>query len=795
MNIIHRKFCYRENEHISPQKLDIRTKPGKVKSGSPKKPLTTSSPRALKTQQKISPRRKNRKKEENKRKRQCYSSSDSDSDISIKLDDDCDLSDDDDAKDLDMDEYIERLKRKEKAQQAEVSNENLSMQELNMQLDTLPIYIRSTGEEDIEIEIIDHFNSDSNANETKSVKQVAQAKVMPLPDLGFQNIDDETVPIENTNEHLDPSTAPTANLSKITINEDDIFKKPSYINHKHKAKTVHYEPQPSTSKETMEIIKKRNNINTNTQKCSREKATKNTDTPARVTRSRSKDITPENNTDIPAKVGRSRSKDISPESNANKPKAKPEYKSTSSKTLESANSNNTLNQEISERDKENTRSKNDEDDYIIHLPKDTPRNRKLQLSSTTPIHIGDVDMIEKYLPIHGRTKRILWNKQDPEVGKSFRGSSFTISVETINSVDSMTTVFHDPNDNFDYEVKNEIPNSNEITIRSVHDLNSTTGDTSNMKSNESTLTILPDLHSTPIDKHNSKSNENSNENTEKSLLNLNSAAVGKNNIKVNEETEIRTPDLNSTSIKIHNIKVNEETPMTLPDVNSTAAKNNIGGNEKTKTSLPGPISTTVEHHENINNKIGNEKTLINLTDLKSTTLNKHRKANENITISLPGLNSSIVDKRNRKAVKRKEFNLPNLKAIMSKPSKNMPPKNTEVPAKKLKTSNSSKQEINCGIINTPDGKKKRTRLASSDKSSDMPNLETMEDTVRVTRSSKGSPENKVTDNDILDKSVPTSLIPKLVKPEKRQQKQILRKSKFKKMGIVEIADLDTDRTE
>ncbi|XP_026332643.1 uncharacterized protein LOC113239756, partial [Hyposmocoma kahamanoa] len=236
-----------KNEPASPQKPDIRSKPGKVKSGSPKKPLTTNSPRKPKMQQKYSPKAKKQKKQKNVRKRKYYSSSDSDSDVTIKLDDG-DLTDDD-GNDLDLDEYIERLQRKEKAQKDEVSEEKvnkeelvtqeldtqkvdtqeLNMEELNMQLDTLPIYIRSAGDEDIEIEIIDeHVNSSSGENRTKRKKKVAQAKVMSLPDISFQNIDD-TVPTENISEQIGLSSAPLANVSKITKNDDAVFKKPSSV--------------------------------------------------------------------------------------------------------------------------------------------------------------------------------------------------------------------------------------------------------------------------------------------------------------------------------------------------------------------------------------------------------------------------------------------------------------------------------------------------------------------------------------------------------------------------------------
>lgn len=809
-------IVHRQNEPTGLQKPDIRSTPGKVKSGSPKKPLMTSSPRVPKTQQKVSPRRKNITKEKSTQKRKYYSSSDSESDISIKLDDDdCDLSDDD-GRDLDLDEYIERLKNREKAQQAKVSDENLNMQNLNVQLETLPIYIRSADTEDIKIELIDHLNPSSSANGTKRRVKAVQAKVMPLPDLGFQYNDDETVPIENTNEHLELSTAPMAILTKTTINEDDTFKKPNVINHKLKAKTLHYEPQPSTSKETMEIVKKSNNFTKNLKKKCPEKAMQchnNTDTPAKVTNSLSKDKSPEEDTDTLARVTRSQSKNMSPESNPIDPKVKskvtlftsneivPGNENSSPKHFQKANTDNVLNQEVLERDREKNRAKNKDDDCIIQLPEDTPRNRKPQLSSTTPIHVGDGDMIEKFLPIRGRTRRILWNKQDPEVGKSFRGTSYTISVETINSIDSMTTMFHEPDDNIDYEVNNKSPNAKELTDKNLHNLNFTTGDTSNVKSNVSTQKGLSDLHAATIDEHHNDSNANSNKNSEISLPDLNCTAVHKSNSKGNEEREISTLCLSSTSIKVDNIKAHTETQMTLPDVNCTADKNNIEGNAKTKTSLPALHFTPVEHHQNINNKTGNEKTVINMSDLKSTTLEKHRKAKEDITMGLPDLKHSTVDKRKRKAEKRKETTLPDLNSAISTPSENMPtkrlvetPNNTQVPVKKPKTSKSSEQEINsCGTINTPDCNKKKTRHVSSDKVADMPNLDPMEDTVRITRSSKTSPETKGTVSDILDESVPISY--KFIKiPEKRQQKQILRKSKFKRMGIIEIADLDTDRT-
>lgn len=738
-------IAHRKNEPTSPLKQDIRSKPGKVKSGSPKKPLIANSPRSPKTQQKYSPRRKKFKKQKSTRKRKFDSSSDSDSDVSIKLDDG-DLTDDD-GRDLDLDEYIERLQKKEKAQKDEESRERLTTQELNtqelntqelnLQLDTLPIYIRSAGNEDIEIELIDHFNSDSSVNGAKGKTRVAQAKVMPLPDFNFQNIDDTRL-IENTNEELEPFRAPVENLWKITKNDDEIFKKPSLINNKLKAKTIHYEPQPSTSKETMEIIRKSNNMTTNYKKNSLEKANKNIDTPAKVTRCRSKDISPEENTDTPARVTRSRSKDMSPESNANEPKVKskdtlsiskeivPGIKNTSPNNFETADTDNIPNKET-ELNKYKKRAKDDEDDCILQLPDDVPRNRKPQLSSTTPIHIGDVDMIEKYLPIHGRTKRVLWNKQDPEVGKSFRGTSFTISVETINSMDSMTTVFHDSDENFDYRVNNRSSNAKE---------------------------------------HHNESNEESNENS-----------------------EINLPDLNLIKI--------EEASMTLPDINCTADKDNTEANAKTKNKL-------ADHKRHHIKKLmtSNKKTGFNLTDLNSTVLDKNRKANESITMSLPDLNFSTVEISKRKAEKRKEIGLADLNSVISKSNKNTPtkrlmetPKNTEVPNKKHESSDTSKPANSRDIVNTPKRNEKEIKSVSSDKSPEMPSLGTIEDMVRITRSSKVSPDKKKRGNDMLNTSQIALLPSKLKKPEKRQQKQILRKSKFQKLGIIEIADLCTDRTD
>lgn len=640
-----------------------------MKSCSPKKPLTTNSPRTPKKQQKKSPRRKKLKKQINPRRRNYISSSDSDSDsdVTVELDDDdCDSSDDD-GKDLDLDEYIKRLQMKEKAKENKISDETLNAEELNMQLDTLPIYIRSADDEDIEIELIDYLNCNDGAKTTKSEKNVAQAKVMPLPNIGFQHLDD-TVPIENTDEQPGPSTGSMASLSTIMKNDDDIFKKPSRIIQKVKAKPILNQPQPSTSKETMEIINKSNNITTNLKKNSPEKANENTDTPARVTGSLSNDISPENNTDTPARITRSRSKDMSPEVNINEPKAKskdvlstskemePKNKNSSPKNSETPHTNNEPTKEFSEK-----RTKHEEEDCIVQLPEDIPRNRK-PLSSTTPIHIGDVDMIEKYVPIHGRTKRILWNKQDPEVGKSFRGSSFTISAGTINSIDSVTTVYQEGDENLNDTVNNKSLISKEQTKEGLADLSSTTGDKNNMESNENTQMRLPDLDQ----------------------------------------------DLNN-------------------------------GTEKS-----------------------DEKTKISLLDLNSSVVS-----------TIPEPNENRVTKRLLET-----------------------PKNTEVPAKKYKTSIRSVQAINSiDIANTADGVNKRTRSASSDKSLELTNLDNVEDMVRVTRSSKVSPEKKKNPNDSFDDPEVSALTMKLKKPEKREQKQIHRKSKFKRMGIMEIADLNNDRRE
>ncbi|XP_026332641.1 uncharacterized protein LOC113239755 [Hyposmocoma kahamanoa] len=550
----------------------------------------------------------------------------------------------------------------------------------------------------------------------------------------------------------------------------------------------------------MELIKKRNDITPNVKNNSPRKAYKNTvtpgsvtisqsidtspekniDTPARVNRSRSKDMSPEENTDTPAIVTRSRSKDLSPESNSNEPKVKskdtisirkeiiPGIKNTKSKIFQMADTDSIPNKEIPELDKYKKKAKADEDGCIIQLPEDIPRNRKPQFSSTTPIHIGDVDMIEKYLPIHGRTKRVLWNKQDPTVGKSFRGTSLTISVGSISSIDSMTTVFHETDENFDYKVNNKSPNAKEHADKSSHDLHATTGDKNRIKSVERTQMSLPDVNCTTIDERHSESNENS---------------------------ETSLPDLNSISPNIGNMAARKKIQMTLPasSSHSKASKNNIKAKTKTKMGLPDLNSTTVEHFHNKNNMTLNEKTGINLTEF--TSLDKSRKDNENIAMSLPDLNFSMVGLS-------KEISLPDLNLTTTDCNKNMPtkrlaktPTNTKVPAKKYKSASTTVQAVHCRDINTPDRNKTRTRLVSSDKSLEMSNLDAVEGMVRVTRSSKVSSENKISNNEVFDKSKSNlTLTPILKKPEKRQQKQIHRKSKFKKMGIVEIADLDTDRT-
>lgn len=791
-------IVHSKNEPSITQKPDIRSKPGKVKSGSPKKPLTTNSPQKLKTQQKYSPKDKKQKKQKSARKRKYYSSSDSDSDITIKFDD-CDLTDDE-GKDLDMDEYIERLQKKEKLQEDEVSEEkpnkeeldtqeldteevdtqDVDTQELNMQMNTLPIYIRSAGDEDIEIELIDeheHIKTYSSANGRK--KKVAQAKVMSLPDISFQ---------ENVNEQFELPSAPLANISQTTNKDDVVFKKPNSVTPQLKAKTISNEPQPGTSKETMEIIKESNNITTNVKKYSPEKAHHNIVTPARITRSRSKDMSPEENTETLAKVTSSLSKDFSPELNGNKLKVKskdtlctsidletPGNKKTSSETLGMADTNNIPIKKKAKADKDGC--------ITIPLPEDVPRNRKSQFSSTTPIHIGDVDMIEKYLPIHGRTRRILWNKQDPTVGKSFRGTSLTISVGSINSVDSMTTVFHETDENFDYKVTS--PNAKENAGNSLRELNSTAGDQNAMKSVERKQ-ISTDTNFSTIDERHGESSEDS----RTSLSDLNLATIDQNNVKRNEETKISLLNINSTSQKLCNIEAREKNRMALPVLNATADTNNIKDNTKTKMSLPDLNSTAVEHHHNKNNMIPNKKTGINLTVRKSTTLGNSRKDNENVTKGMPYLNFSTVDVS-------KETSLPDLNFITADANKNITkkrladsPKNIKVPAKKCKSSNTSKQVVNSrDIVNSPEQNKTRTRTVSSNKGQ-MPNLDAVEDMVRVTRRSKVSLENKISDISVSN----LTLTPKLKKPDKRQQKQILRKSKFKKMGIIEIADLDTDRT-
>lgn len=790
-------IVHSKNEPPITQKPDIRSKPGKVKSGSPKKPLTTNSPQKLKTQQKHSPKDKKQKKQKSARKRKYYSSSDSDSDITIKYDD-CDLTDDE-GKDLDMDEYIERLQKKEKLQEDEVpekkinkkefdtqdvdtqelDTQELNVEELNMQMNTLPIYIRSAGDEDIEIELIDeheHIKTYSSANGRN--KKVAQAKVMSLPDISFQ---------ENVNEELELPSAPLANISQITNNDDVVFKKPNSVTPQLKAKTISNEPQPGTSKETMEIIKKSNNITTNVKKYSPEKAHHNTVTPARITRSRSKDMSPEENTETLAKVISSLSKDFSPESNGNKLKVK--SKDTLCTSIDLETPGNTSSRTLGMADTNNIpikkKAKADKDGCItIPLPEDVPRNRKSQFSSTTPIHIGDVDMIEKYLPIHGRTRRILWNKQDPTVGKSFRGTSLTISVGSINSVDSMTTVFHETDENFDYKVTS--PNAKENAGNSLRELNCTAGDKNNMKSVERTQMSLSDNNFTTIDERHGESSEDS----KTSLSDLNLTRVDQNNVKRNEETKISLPDINSTSQKLCNIEAREKNRKALPVLNATADKNNIKDNTKTKMSLPDLNSTVVEHHHNKKNMIPNKKTGINLTVRKSTPLGNSRKYNEKVTKVMPDLNFSTVDVS-------KETSLPDLNFITADANKNTPkkrladsPKNTKVSAKKCKSSNTSKQVVNSrDIVNSPEQNKTRTRTVSSNKGQ-MPNLDAVEDMVRVTRSSKVSLENKISDISVSH----LTLTPKLKKPDKRQQKQILRKSKFKKMGIIEIADLDTDRT-
>lgn len=499
-----------------------------------------------------------------KRPKRKYSiSSDSNSDITLSRDDSDDL-DDENTEELDMDKYNNKEEKEDAKDDQEDAKED--SKEVHMQLDMLPIYIRSANGEDIEFELIDTNCDDDVSRKPTNRKLYAKvtqyAKVVPLPDVRFQNID-ESESITNENKRPGPSRAtlpPMPSLTKKPVSGNDGFMKPSQLNDKFKTMCIDKEPTSLNSK--------------------------------------------------------------------------------------------TKNKKFTGKDK----------DCMLEFRENNARNLKLS-KITTPIHKGDVDMVTKYIPTHGKTKRVRWNEQDPKVGK---GSSFTRGVTVPKSGDSVKT-----------------------PIKTVSNVKSTTGD---KNYTENTKINLPDPNQITKSGYKIPKKSNMNSVTKSPPKTPKNTAVA--------TTKDKTPTRNMQASK------------------SSDIINTAGGNKSITESVSvEKINAALTTRKN-KTRIRDEQA-INSSDIINST-----GSNKPITkpVSVQKVNAAVTTRKNKTPI-RNEQTIKSSDIINTAAGINAITKavllekiNPEVTITKYKTSTRNVQATKSSdIINTDGGNKPKTKSVSLDK--------------------------------------------------------------------------------
>lgn len=226
---------YRRKKGNPKTKSDIKSKPGKVKTGSPTKSVATPTKGKGKKSPNLSPDKSTKSPKAKPRyKRLSYLSSDSEDEETVKLQEEDDDYDhiEPEVKEQTVEELLPKLHDDETDSQTDEETElHIETEEAQtkyckgqdhaeVEISSVPMMIRSENENQyIEIEIIDQYKGD-NEDETGDL----QSKIMSLPDISIERVESGSTFL------AEPSTSKCdkidmATISKVKI-DDHIFKRP-----------------------------------------------------------------------------------------------------------------------------------------------------------------------------------------------------------------------------------------------------------------------------------------------------------------------------------------------------------------------------------------------------------------------------------------------------------------------------------------------------------------------------------------------------------------------------------------